>query len=58
MDVLKTSLITATGGMGVLVAGLVISKSFEMQLESVFGPALLIFVVGGAIALVARAVRR
>lgn len=44
--------VKALGGVWVLSAGLLISKSMGLGLEKVFGACLLIFVFGGAIALV------
>ncbi|MCK4688539.1 MAG: hypothetical protein KAT66_10445 [Candidatus Lokiarchaeota archaeon] len=55
MSSIKAFGIVGTGGLGVLVAGLLISKAMNFGLEWIFGAALLIFVIAGATALVLRA---
>lgn len=57
MSTLKMLGIIATGGLGVLVAGLLISSVFKTGWEWLFAVLLFIFVLAGAIALVARNVR-
>ena len=54
MSSLKAFGIIGTGGLGILAAGLFISNILKTGLDWIFGLALLIFVVAGAIALVAR----
>ena len=56
MNSLKVLGIIGTGGLGVLVAGLLISNLLNTGLDWVFELALVIFVIAGAIALIARAV--
>ena len=55
MSSIQTLGIIGTGGLGVLVAALIISKLLNLGLEGIFSAALLIFVLGGAAALVLRA---
>ena len=57
MSSLKALGIIGTGGLGVLAAGLIISKILNTGLDWIFGLALVIFVIAGAIALIARAVK-
>ena len=56
MSSLKLAGIIGTGGLGVLAAGLIASTILNLGLiiQMVFGGALLIFVVAGAVALIAR----
>ena len=54
MSSIKAFGIVGTGGLGVLVAGLLISKAMNFGLEWIFSAALLIFVIAGAAALVLR----
>lgn len=49
--------IVGTGGLGVLVAALILSKLLNLGLEGIFSAALLIFVIAGAAALVLRATK-
>ena len=46
--------IVGTGGLGVLVVALIVSKLLNLGLESIFSLALIIFVVAGAAALILR----
>jgi hypothetical protein len=55
MNSLKALGIIGTGGLGVLAAGLIVSKILETGTEGIFGLALVVFVVAGAVALVVRA---
>ncbi|MBI2647436.1 hypothetical protein HYW99_03075 [Candidatus Woesearchaeota archaeon] len=57
MSSLKALGIIGTGGLGVLAAGLIISKMLNTGLDWIFGLALVIFVIAGAIALIARSVK-
>ena len=57
MSSLKFLGIIGTGGLGVLAAGLIISKILNNGLDWIFGLALVIFVVAGAIALIARSIK-
>lgn len=57
MSSLKALGVIGTGSLGVLAAGMIVSKFMETGLEWVFGLALFIFVTAGAIALIARATR-
>ena len=57
MSSLKALGIIGTGGLGILAAGLIISKVLNTGLDWIFGFALVIFVIAGAIALIARAIR-
>jgi hypothetical protein len=54
MSLLKIFGVTAVGGMGILVAGLLLSNTMKLGLDLLFGGLLTLFVVAGAIALVAR----
>jgi len=47
--------IVGSGGLGILVAGLIVSNLLKTGLDWIFGLALIIFVVAGAVALIARA---
>ncbi len=55
MSSLKALGVSAAGGLGVLVAGLIISKLGGFGLEKILSAALIIFVLAGAVALVMRA---
>ena len=57
MSSLKALGIIGTGGLGVLAAGLIISRVLNTGLDWIFGLALVIFVIAGAIALIARATK-
>lgn len=54
MSGLKILGITGSGGLGVLVAGLLASEMFDLNVTGILAVALLIFVMGGAGALVLR----
>ncbi len=54
MSTLKALGIIGTGGLGVLVAGLLISSVLKTGWDWLFGILLFIFVLAGAIALVAK----
>jgi Co/Zn/Cd efflux system component len=54
MPSLKALGIIGTGGLGVLVAGLLISSALKTGWDPLFAVLLFIFVLAGAIALVAR----
>ena len=54
MSSLKALGIIGTGGLGVLVAGLIVSNLLKTGLDWIFGLALIIFVVAGAGALLAK----
>lgn len=58
MSSIQTLGIIGTGGLGVLVAALIISKLLNLGLEGIFSAALLIFVLAGAAALVLRATKQ
>ena len=49
--------IIGTGGLGVLVAALLISTYMNLGLEAIFSFALLVFVGAGAVALVLKAMK-
>ena len=57
MSSLKALGIIGTGGLGVLVAGLIVSNLLKTGLDWIFGLAIIIFVVAGAIALITRAIK-
>ncbi|MFH0978952.1 MAG: hypothetical protein V1837_06670 [Candidatus Woesearchaeota archaeon] len=57
MPSLKGLGIIGTGGLGVLAAGLILSNILKTGTEGLFGTAMLIFVIAGAIALIARVMR-
>ena len=57
MSSLKVLGIIGTGGLGVLATGLIISKVLDTGVDWIFGLALVIFVIAGAIALIAKAVK-
>jgi hypothetical protein len=57
MSSLKALGIIGTGGLGVLVTGLLVSNLLKTGLDWIFGLALVIFVIAGAIALIAKATR-
>ena len=57
MSSLKALGIIGTGGLGVLVAGLIVSNLLKTGLDWIFGLAIVIFVVAGAIALITRAIK-
>ena len=46
--------VSATGGLGILVAGLIVSKMYDLNLDGILGLALLLFVGAGAISLIAK----
>lgn len=56
MSYLKIGGIVGAGGLGVLGAGMLVSSALNNGLAWVFGLGLLIFVVAGAIALIAKSV--
>ena len=57
MSYLKLGSIIGTGGLGVLAAGLIASHMLGLDLEAIFGSALIIFVIAGAVALIARSIK-
>lgn len=57
MSSIKAFGIIGTGGLGVLVAALIISKVMNLGLEGIFSVALAVFVVAGAAALIIREVK-
>ena len=57
MSSLKVLGIIGTGGIGVLADGLIISKVLNTGLDWIFGLALVIFVIAGEIAQIAKAVK-
>ena len=57
MSSIKAFGIIGTGGLGVLVAALIISKVMNLGLEGIFSVALAVFVVAGAAALILRAAK-
>lgn len=57
MSSIKAFGIIGTGGLGVLVAGLIISKAMNFGLEGIFSGLLFIFVIAGAVALVLKAAK-
>ena len=46
--------VSATGGLGILVAGLIVSKMYNLNLDGILSLALLIFVGAGAFSLISR----
>ena len=54
MSFLKIGGIVGTGGLGVLAAGMIVSNILKTGLDWIFGLALIIFVVAGAGALLAK----
>ena len=57
MSSIKAFGIIGTGGLGMLVAALIISKVMNLGLEGIFGVALIVFVLAGAAALVLKAAK-
>lgn len=57
MSSIKAFGIIGTGGLGVLVAALIISKVMNLGLEGIFSAVLALFVVAGAAALIIRAAK-
>jgi hypothetical protein len=55
MTSIRTPLLAATGGLGVLVGGTILSDKIAPAVEGYIGAALLLFVLAGAAALVLRA---
>lgn len=51
---LKIGNITGTGGLGVLVAGLIASEMLNLDISGTLSFALKVFVVAGAVALIGR----
>ena len=54
MSFLKIGGIVGAGGLGVLAAGMIVSNILKTGLDWIFGLALIIFVVAGAGALLAK----
>lgn len=48
--------VSASGGLAILVAGLLISKMYALNLDGIFSAALLLFVGAGAFSLIARSI--
>jgi len=46
--------ITATGGLALLIAGLILSSQLKLGLEMFFASLIAVFVIAGAVALVLR----
>jgi len=57
MSLLKIFGVTAVGTAAILAGGLLLSNTMNLGLDLLFGGLLGVFVVAGAIALVAKAVR-
>ena len=57
MSYLKAGGIVGAGGLGVLAAGMIVSNMLDTGMDWVFGLALIIFVTGGAIALIAKSIK-
>lgn len=57
MSSIKAFGIVGTGGLGILVAGLLVSTTMDLGLDGIFSTLLFIFVIAGAAALVLRAAK-
>jgi hypothetical protein len=54
MSFFKVGSIVGSGTVGILVAGLVASKMFNLGIDALLGTALTLFIVAGAVALIAK----